>query len=218
MDSPPSQSQNRHGPPITLPDPGFLFPESITYAVREWHSAVNRGWPNIRICEEEEPGCRERNTDNKITVIKTVSGYVKEERCDISVGCVKYELSIVGQILLVALGPSMHPINHLGGMTMRLEEPAYGMNSEGRDSQILWVDETMQDGWITSGGKGLRHLKTIVMHEFGHTIGLYDLYLRPEDVVYPGFLMTNTVDIFIPRPDEMYAKQLYRNGHGGIPH
>ena len=61
------------------------------------------------------------------------------------------------------------------------------------------------------------YLPSIMMHEFGHTLGLTDLYEYPGQ--YPGYLMTsNEKQTAIPAKDINYVEQVYRNGHGTEPH
>ena len=61
------------------------------------------------------------------------------------------------------------------------------------------------------------------MHEFGHTVGLSDLYEYPDDRDrYLGSIMMSPQDTkeitSIPDFDKEYIKQVYRNEHGAKPH
>ena len=184
------------------------------YAVGQWNLVLNTGWPNILICEQEEKGCSERNDDNSGVVIRTVDGYGSDP-CrprPAAVACVEYHPSFADEYFRFI----HHPEYNLQNMTMRLEEPAHGANSNGHETRLYWVDDVDLDGAIVEGRRGLRHLKTLVMHEFGHTLGLTDLYGRT--IQYPGYLMDNKVTTTIPLKDINYVKQLYRNKFGGVRH
>ena len=63
----------------------------------------------------------------------------------------------------------------------------------------------------------LIYLPGLIMHEFGHTIRLEDLYEHAGD--REGYLMND--DFYpssIPDEDEDYVEQVYRNRHGARPH
>ena len=82
------------------------------------------------------------------------------------------------------------------------------------------------------------YLPMTMIHEFGHTAGLDDLYKYQIESptptpVYPGYLMDNdwprypdylmTISSGTPRPvipqkDIEYLEQVYRNEHGSEPH
>ena len=57
------------------------------------------------------------------------------------------------------------------------------------------------------------------MHEFGHAAGLTDLYGAKYGNKYQGYLMKETFGFTgIPQLDIDYLHQVYRNGHGSVPH
>ena len=79
------------------------------------------------------------------------------------------------------------------------------------------IDEDPNDGVIVK----FLHLPSIVMHEFGHTAGMDDLYNYPEDLHrYAGSIMLEALvaHTSIPDFDKDYMKQIYRNEHGAKAH
>ena len=58
-----------------------------------------------------------------------------------------------------------------------------------------------------------------MMHEFGHALGLNDLYPDQYGGRYAGYLMgPYKVVEEIPPQDIEYLRQAYSNLHGAIPH
>ena len=162
---------------------------------------------------------RARNTDAKEVVIKTVPGTPTSEShlsdCGKSIACV---------------GPffrPFHPDTHIGNLEMRFEEPAWQYDDrKGVATRFFWTNVYNDDGDPVQGGF-LRYLPSVVMHEFGHAAGLYDLYKfrhtpTPPATVgpykYPGYLMTDEVSTTVPLKDKLYLQQVYRNAHGARPH
>ena len=58
-----------------------------------------------------------------------------------------------------------------------------------------------------------QYLPMAMMHEFGHTLGLEELYLL--DKSYPGYVMykppEDGVYTAVPQKDVEYVRQVYRN-------
>ena len=113
--------------------------------------------------------------------------------------------------------------DHLQDLTMVIEEPAWLYNdSTGRFTGRLWTDvdsrhltavnpsdranipgleQAFAYTWIYAPG--------VIMHEFGHTAGLTDLYHLTG---YSGYLMdTNYDETSIPSRDKAYIRQVYHN-------
>ncbi len=64
-----------------------------------------------------------------------------------------------------------------------------------------------------------KHALGVLMHEFGHTAGLTDLYKKEYGGHYSGYVMENEREVTsIPSLDRDYLRQVYRNEHGAKPH
>ena len=64
-----------------------------------------------------------------------------------------------------------------------------------------------------------RYLPSIFRHEFGHAIGLTDLYKEPNNGAdYSGYLTNKTVSFTVPAKDSEYVRQVYLSRHGARPH
>ena len=188
---------NAHDPP----DPAVVFPTAIAYAVDAWGDAVSGSWPNVVICERDSSGCNSRNDDRQTTTLKVGN-------CGVSTACVE--------------GPfGSHPDDHVPSMTMIIEEPAWS----GETKRVYWTVHNVGQQELAPGPNGesrvLWYLPGVLMHEFGHTIGLTDLGGR--SVYYNGYVWSimarNAYDFdSIPDKDEDYVEQVYRNRHGARPH
>ena len=189
-----------------LVDPGLLFPEAITYAVRQWNLATSAAWPRLLFCMIALPDCAARNTDNKKIEIRTGGA----GSCPNSVACIQRQ-------------GRKNPNLHIGNMVMILEEPAWGNTIDGRFARHYWTASHWQDGLDTTDGGIMAYLNSVVMHEFGHTAGLDDLYIYKDsndEFIYPVniYLMGHRTSTSIPWADRRNLHQLYRNRHGGLPH
>ncbi len=102
---------------------------------------------------------------------------------------------------------------------MRIEEPAWTYTIDDKenviDLRVVWTNDPDlegQDGFIYK----YRYLPSVVMHEFGHTAGLTDLY---KHTGYDDYLMDFTYGATaIPQEDIDYIQQVYRNEHSSEPH
>ena len=127
--------------------------------------------------------------------------------------------------------PRFNPLSnqHLGDLTMIIEEPAWKFDEAGRSEhekhiRIAWTSDLGQynkyaASYRTSDGYKLepRYLPAVLMHEFGHAAGLEDLYNFRGP--YRGYLMHyyHPFEKILPR-DAAYLGQVYRNEHGSEPH
>ena len=119
------------------------------------------------------------------------------------------------------------PINekHLLDLTMVIEEPAWSYSSgTERFTGIFWTDDASKHldpvnpterqeipGLNPSFAYIWIYAPGVVMHEFGHTAGLTDLY---RFTGYPNYLMgpaRNYDSTSIPSEDKAYIRQVYHN-------
>ncbi len=219
--------------PVLLPDPGVIFPTAIPFAVNAWNVAVATPWPHVLFCKEGN--CSSKNTDGKGTTINVESGGIESgstrlwlwsDDCGPDAACVKPKN-------LIDRPPFYNPMQgqNMRNMLMVIEEPAWfytppnGMTgTPEQHTRYIWTNTSPnRNGYrvIQPDANGntrvLVYLPGVLMHEFGHTAGLEDLYKYTGN--YNGYLMEgDTYPTNIPDKDREYMRQVYRNKHGSKPH
>ena len=211
---------------------GGVVANAIGIAVNAWERAVGESWPNLSFCRY----CGDKNADGHTVTIDVVSGekslgegsekplviasipHFGDADCGANIACVKPRgAGDVGAFVNFGLnGGESAPWQHMENLTMVIEDPPWRYNEENDvHTRIVWTLNISDDGKI-AGGTLLRYLPSVAMHEFGHTLGLTDLYNYSG---YGGYMMDDTYGfIAIPQKDIDYVKQVYRNGHGTEPH
>ena len=212
--------------------------QSIVAAAKAWNdSSVGTSWPDLRICKKGSSGCESRNTDGHKVEIKVVGRL----GCGDDIACVPHTK---GEAFLTFYkdGGKSAPWQHMEDLEIRIENPAQIYDRDKQESTIvLWTLDYTRDNTRTKASDLRIYLPGLVMHEFGHTFGLYDLYEYSGDTYdydnniypeYPGYLMTDHHVIadtmtkagsrmptpVLPRKDIDYVREVYRNGHGTEPH
>ena len=209
--------------------------KSVEIAVKAWNdSSVGTSWPNLSICEKGSSGCDARNTDGHKVEINVVGPLGCDDE-NVGYGaCVHYTDDEALRTFKKDGGKSA-PWQHMEDLEMRIENPAQIYDRRtGKRTITQRTLNYMWDNTRTRAGDLWIYLPGLVMHEFGHTLGLYDLYKYPGK--YPGYLMTDyhviadtmretkekhpsrTPTPAIPQKDIDYVRQVYRNGHGTEPH
>ena len=159
-----------------------IIQNSIGRAVAEWTTALGMiVGKNLKLCEAGVGDCDVTNHDNGIVTVKTVSINTKdtnpgdsskhEEGCGWSIACIKSDSGGQG--------------NHQGHMSLIFEEPAWqcrrdqetDVNCTGGHPRIYWTDIEGDHGDPGPTVDSEYYFVDIIMiHEFGHTIGLPDFY------------------------------------------
>ena len=220
-------------PTPTNPEPASVFATAIPFAASEWNKAVAvTPWPNVLFCTgDAASSCASRNTDGKKVPIKAVMGTKNsnaadrnlDHDCGWSRACVKFSRYIPG------ITDRVHLMNMKG---IVIEEPPWGYNSRtNRHTEYVWTNDPTLHGTLSRSGLPFSYLPAIVMHEFGHTAGLADLYGEspsgiPYGNKYDGYLMQNPhtqitgspIPTILPQKDIDYLGQGYRNEDGSEPH
>jgi len=109
--------------------------------------------------------------------------------------------------------------DHMQNLNMVIEEPAWGYSS-GDFTRYYWTKTKTQHGRLVTPSDGQDipgfdstetnkwlYLPGVLMHEFGHTAGLTDLYNFDG---YKSYLMGSTYDTDrVPSTDVSYIRQVY---------
>ena len=113
----------------------------------------------------------------------------------------------------------------MGNLRMVIEQPAWAykpmgfLGLFGTHTRYIWTNELSDHHRHIYDDTYFRYLPSVVMHEFGHTAGLTDLYDDKYNDKYTGYLMDDTHGFTaIPQLDIDYLIQVYRNEHGAKPH
>ena len=164
--------------PAGVPDPATVISAAIDPAAAAWTNAATSG-KNLEICRVGS--CVGSNHDGGIVTVKTVAMNTMDtgaphsdhdKGCGSSVACVKP---------LVVSSPG--PGNHLRDMSLIIEEPAWecrGFNMKtgtcAPHARIYWTDVIGDDLMPVTGRTGsyYYYIDPLMIHEFGHTLGLSD--------------------------------------------
>ena len=156
--------------PPPYDDPATLIPPAIPAAVSRWNNKLQTRslLTSLLICKGT--GCGTKNSDTHIITVKVED--------DHSSGC--------GLRGIACAGPASGAGNPLRAMGLVIEEQAWYTNEDGTVSRVYWTNIANLDGvrvnpqrrtppiewWAYIGG--------VVVHEFGHTLGLPDFWKFPE--------------------------------------
>ena len=144
-----------------FPDPRAVSDSALATAVAGWNSSpVATGPPRVLICKAGE--CGGRANDNWTVLINVAAG-----GCGSAPACVRLTPSLDG---------------YMKAMTMVMEQP-------GTSGSLVWIwtndasrhGDPVPRGMEATGHSDRTHryfyMPEVYMHELGHALGLYDLYL-----------------------------------------
>ena len=192
---------------------GFTFEEAkdlVRDAADRWHYYLAGSWPDIVFCElgdSRHPECRGRNSDsNIVTVALSDHPYYS---CGPRTACVLAESDSKEHLYDVALVIEMPPTQST--------TPA--------DTTLAWTDDKDRHGSFDMvEGAVYRYIwmPVFTLHEWGHTIGLLDLYGVSDEYrrnyVMGGYVEEEVNKVnppgdignYIPSTDRNYVHQVYR--------
>ncbi len=189
-----------------------IFAPAVEKAASAW-SARASAWPWVLICTSDYWWCssqnhENRNTDGNTLPIRVVDGSGKNIEPDGDCG---------GTIACV------NPVlGHLANAEMLIEHPAWhSVEIEKGKLEIhrlvIWTEDIKR---AKKYPDHYQYLTGALKHEFGHALGLKDLYYTHYQGKYKGYLMAseNLYTPGIPTSDWAYLEQVYRNAHSSIPH
>ena len=165
----------------------MIIPASINLAARAWtNAAMAIAGKNLKICKVG--ACGGDNHDGGTVTVKTVVATTTDvglpdtnhrHGCGSSVACVKFG----------STSASAGPGRHLRDMSLVVEEPAWECRDDSTKTgacipaqhvRIYWTDKSGLDGSNVPGipNSYYHYIGSLMIHEFGHTLGLPDFYKR----------------------------------------
>ncbi len=191
-------------------DPESILRAAITEGISDWNnSPVGNGTPNLLICELDATCPASGPNDGRVVTVQVTN---EPSTCLNGIACFDPTLTHVTD-----------RDGYVYGGNIYMEEPARGAGGLGR---YLWTDDPTLQGVPVSEGtyRWWEYAPDTVMHEFGHTFGLYDFY-RTEvlDLAfaklywYRGLrnsVMWSDASVaheFLPNDDVTYIGWVYHN-------
>ena len=199
--------------PGSTHDPSVIVPASYGIAAKAWNDAISHSWPNVTVCERGV-SCPTDHDDQQTITINTVDNS-NGNHCQGRVACL-----------------GSHPGPHIGSLQIKVGmgnrtkliiTDQLGNPIREEEYTIVWTNNDQEQDIRNSTTKErLIYLPGIMMHEFGHVLGLDDLYLAEYGNHYDGYIMKESNRLpnphtFIPDKDKHYVHQVYRNRHGARP-
>ena len=183
-------------PMSATPEPGFPNPATIIQtavptAVAAWNARISAH--GFLICKEGTQGCDDQtNADEKTVTIRLVAD---EDACG-GTACVEPPVAGLS--------------NHRGHGDLIIEERPVDSTKPRLPHQLYrWTDVPSlhnEKMCHSSPGHRWRYVGAVLMHEFGHTLGL------PHDVPVPSIMPVSGRSLNIQQNDIDYLRKIY-SGH-----
>ena len=167
-----------------IPNAAEIIQTAIPTAVAAWNSAG--AGAGLVICRQGTPGCDDKNADTFIVTVRLGHGSSCSKQA-----CVKPTIGTASA--------------HLPNMDVIVEEPALIGNARFR-----WTDvaDDNNDPVPTDPEHTWKYVGAVMVHEFGHTLGLG----HPSASDVPGVMAAPDTYTSITQADIDYLMKLY-SGH-----
>ena len=146
------------GYPADLPNPGVIIPSAVAPAASAWTSAG--AGAGLAICRHYGAICEVKNADTFIVTVKLSDS---ADNCGRAIACIRPSYS----------GLSTHRAN----MRLIFEEPALAYDEPlGGAQRYRWTNVADDnDEPVSKNPEHIwRYVGPVMVHEFGHTLGLAD--------------------------------------------
>ena len=191
-------------PPVRTPNPAVVIRTAVPVAAAEWNGAIASATPtvDVYICRSSNSGCDTNNTDGYTVTVKIVNASNKSQYsptndfntgCGKHVACVKYKNGAVGAD------------GQLKDMALVIEEPAWEYG--GGHTRVRWTDVASHDLRRQSPNVVWHYIGSLLLHEFGHTLGLPDF---PPGVTHHGVMKNHHTYKQIRSADLDFLKRIYQ--------
>ena len=139
-----------------LPNPTIIIPSAVAPAASKWTSAGTGA--GLAICRHHAALCREKNGDMSIVTVKLVD-LSESVACGGNIACVRPSSN----------GPAS---KHLTNDALIFQEPAWLGHQRFRWTTVAADHNKFIPG--TSRKEQWKYVGVVMLHEFGHTLGLKD--------------------------------------------
>ncbi len=152
-----------------------IIEDAIEDAAEDWNNEMGVLNKGLKICDDVDISCGSSNTDGGIVTIQTAATTKTNDSggCGNSMACVKPGTE----------RNSSGPGKHMVDMTMVFEEPAYICSGSMclNPTRLVWTDDDTKDGDATPSSttadpEQYAFIDWVMLHEFGHALGLPDFY------------------------------------------
>ena len=199
-------------------DPGVVIPAAVPTAVAAWNNAVATPSPRVLFCKGTD--CQGKNRDSRTVIVNVVRGletsygdYVDGQTdCGPGLACVK---SRDGRDFDYADADG-----HLNNLEIAFEVPAlqpYELGGLKYQHRYVWTNNRdLHDEQVEGLGHTYHYTPSVMMHEFGHAAGLFDIPVFLDNPYRPGkhsgsIMYQPEKQTAIPNKDRDNLRDVYRN-------
>ena len=189
------------GPPSGVPNPASIVPQAVPTAAAVWNAKMSAH--GLLICRVGTGSCDARNTDGHTITVKLMDD--SPDNPSANGTCAKGSTACVK-----SLPPNIS--GHAGDADLVLEEPAW----RGGERYRWTLDDSLHghEIYFLPGQRWLS-IRIVIVHEFGHTLGIPDLgSVNPDGTVNHAGIMSNDHAKYpnIADDDIDYLRKIY-SGH-----
>ena len=170
--------------------------DSADRSATEWSRSLGgiaQTWPYIQVCKKDS--CTTNGDGYVVTVVINTSNH-----CKTSTACAGVQPSVSANDY------------HVGHVTIYIENPGYA-----KGKKYHWtMDPDLHNKKVPGNPRPpvtYYYLPTAMLHEFGHAVGLIDLYDIKNGIDFSDFLMGglgSTTRATVPAVDRRYVGRIYQ--------